>query len=169
MTHVGVVIHQRAWGSWIIQPIHATHLSLYNDKYVYTHNLQQKAALQHIREMLSLEIILFSHLLTDNIIQVRNADVRFHERDLIHLLRKRPLLDVVPDAHVVVGRWTALRDKHLLWKEVWSLGIPEDGNSTARDFLIRSRSFRLNRNWMSHPEQGWWSYYTFQAYFSRNR
>lgn len=58
-----------------------------------------------------------SHLFTDNIIQVRNTDISFDQRNLIHLLREGPLLDIVLDSHIVVGCWAALRNKHLLWKE----------------------------------------------------
>lgn len=58
-----------------------------------------------------------SHLFTDNVIQVRNTDISFDQRNLINLLREGPLLDVIPDPHIIVGRWAALRNKHLLWKE----------------------------------------------------
>lgn len=57
----------------------------------------------------------FSHLFTDNVVQVRNTDISFNKGDLIHFFRKGPLLDVVLDPHIVVGCWTALGNKHLLW------------------------------------------------------
>lgn len=59
----------------------------------------------------------FSHLFTDNVIQVRNADISFDKWDLVHLFREGPLLDVVLDPYIIVGCWTALRNKHLLWEE----------------------------------------------------
>lgn len=60
--------------------------------------------------------MLFSHLLTDDVIQVRNTDVCFNERDLIHLFREGPLLDIIFDSHVVVGCRPTLGNKHLLWE-----------------------------------------------------
>lgn len=58
-----------------------------------------------------------SHLFTDNVIQVRNTDISFDQRNLIHLFRERPLLDIVFYSYVIVRYWTSLRNKHLLWEE----------------------------------------------------
>lgn len=58
-----------------------------------------------------------SHLFTDNVVQVRDTDISFDKRNLIHLFREGSLLDVVLDPHIVFRRRTALRNKHLLWKE----------------------------------------------------
>lgn len=63
-----------------------------------------------------------SHLSTDNVIQVGDADVSFDQRNFIHLLWEGSLLDIVPDPHIIVGCWAALRDKHLLWKETHGQG-----------------------------------------------
>lgn len=61
--------------------------------------------------------VLSTCLFADYVIQVRNADISFDKRDLIHLFGKRPLLDVVFDAHVIVRCRPALRNEHLLWEE----------------------------------------------------
>lgn len=55
-----------------------------------------------------------SHLFTDDVIQIWNTDICFHQRDLIHLLREGSLLYIVLDPHSVVGCWATLRNKHLL-------------------------------------------------------
>lgn len=57
---------------------------------------------------------LISHLLTNNVIQVRDTDISFDKRDLIHLLREGPLFHIVLNPHIIVGCWTAFRNKHLL-------------------------------------------------------
>lgn len=58
-----------------------------------------------------------SHLFTDDVIQIWNTDICFHQRDLIHLLREGSLLYIVLDPHSVVGCWATLRNKHLLCRE----------------------------------------------------
>lgn len=55
-----------------------------------------------------------SHLFVNDVVQVWDADVGFDQGDLVHLLREGPLLDGVANPHVIVRRWAALRDKHLL-------------------------------------------------------
>ena len=55
-----------------------------------------------------------SHLFVNDVVQVWDADVGFDQGDLVHLLREGPLLDSVANPHVIVRRWAALRDKHLL-------------------------------------------------------
>lgn len=59
------------------------------------------------------QVAAFFYLPADYIIQVRNADISFDERNLIDLFWERPLLNVVLDAYVVVGCGSALRNKHL--------------------------------------------------------
>lgn len=46
--------------------------------------------------------------------QVWDTQVGFHERDLIHFLRERSVLDVKPNSYVVFGSGTTFRNKHLL-------------------------------------------------------
>lgn len=58
-----------------------------------------------------------THLFTDDVIQVRNTDISFDQRDFIHLFRKGPLLDVVLDAHIIVWCRATLGNENLLWKE----------------------------------------------------
>lgn len=83
------------------------------------------------------------YLLTDNVIQVWNADIGFDQRDLIHLLWKGPLLYVILDAHIVVRRRAALRNKHLPWEEKCGqiqtgvVGVTMDTN-VSQSFLMRS-------------------------------
>ena len=57
------------------------------------------------------------HLLVDDVVQVRDADVGLDQGDLVHLLGEGPLLHAVADPHVVVGGRPSLRDKHLLYGE----------------------------------------------------
>ena len=56
------------------------------------------------------------HLLVDDVVQVRDADVGLDQGDLVHLLGEGPLLHAVADPHVVVGGRPSLRDKHLLYR-----------------------------------------------------
>lgn len=74
-----------------------------------------------------------THLFTDDVIQVRNADVSFDQRDLIHLLRKGPLLDVVLDTHIIVWCRATLGNENLLWKETGAHA------TTAELYYLRDR------------------------------
>lgn len=66
-----------------------------------------------------------SHLFTDNVVQIWNTDIRFNQRDLVHLLREGSLLDIVLDSHSIVGCWATLGYKRLLCTE------QRDGQGTA--------------------------------------
>lgn len=55
-----------------------------------------------------------SHLLIYYVMKVRNAQVSFDERDLVHLFWERPVFDIKPNPDIVFGGWPTFRNKHLL-------------------------------------------------------
>lgn len=85
-----------------------------------------------------------SHLFADNVVQVRNTDICFDKRDLIDLFGEGPLLDVVLDAHAVVGCRTALGNKHLLWTETTTRTVVPSAQRMWRMFTCPHKRSRFS-------------------------
>lgn len=88
---------------------------------ITSRNTKERQCLDH-RSCLGMLIVILlttadsnlSYFFSDNFMQIRNAQICFHKRNLIHLFRKWSMFHSIFKSNIIFRNWTRFRHKKLL-------------------------------------------------------